>query len=175
MAQQNPKSNRRSTATRRGKFTQTGALVAMGVRGVAEKRGFAQTRMLTHWTEIVGTDIAAIAAPVKVSYRQEGIGATLTIACAGSRAPELSLQLDLIRERVNGCYGYNAISRIRMTHDADLLPNPGFAEDSAGFTQAPPQPSAECADIRDTGLRAALDQLSANVKSRARPNRSKEH
>ncbi|MHA3913914.1 DUF721 domain-containing protein [Halovulum sp. GXIMD14793] len=167
------KSKRHSTASRRKGFTQTGALVATGIRSVAEKRGFAQTRMLTHWAEVAGPEVAAIATPVKVSYRQEGLGATLTLACAGSRAPELSLQLEVIRERVNACYGYNAISRIRLTHDAALAPSPGLAEAPAPFRPAP-KPVPEVAGIRDGGLRDALEQLSTNLQSRAKPAASKE-
>lgn len=163
-----PNSKRHSTASRRGGFTQTGALVASGVRSAAEKRGFAQTRVLTHWVEVVGPDIAAIATPVKISYRQEGLGATLILACAGARAPELSLQMDVIRQRVNTCYGYNAIARIRLTHDTAQAPDPGFAEDVAPFTPAPPPPDPQVAEVRDQGLRDALARLSSNLKSRDR-------
>ena len=90
---------------RRG-FQRASGLVESQIRNVGEGRGFAVARLLTHWEEIVGPDIARIARPVKVGYAQGGFGATLTLLSAGAHAPMLQAQLPQIRERVNACYGY---------------------------------------------------------------------
>jgi hypothetical protein len=49
------------------------------IRGATETRGFAQSRVLTHWAEIVGEATAKIAHPVDVGYTRGGMGATLTV------------------------------------------------------------------------------------------------
>ena len=94
-----------------------------------ETRGFAVSRVLTRWAEIAGEDIAAIARPVEVSYGRQGFGATLTVLTTGAQAPMLEMQKEVLRERVNAAYGYNAIARIRLTQTAP----PGFAEGQASL------------------------------------------
>lgn len=49
----------RRTTTTYG-FAQTGGLLKGDIRRASESRGFAQSRVLTHWEEIAGADIAAI-------------------------------------------------------------------------------------------------------------------
>lgn len=163
--------NRRKSTTRG--FVQTASLLTRRISGAGEKRGFAETRLLTRWAEIVGAEIAAIVKPVKVSYR-DGFGATLTVLCPGPRAPEIEMQLPMLRDRVNACYGYNAISRIRLTQTAAT----GFAEARTPFDPKPPaapDPEAlgtlktQLQDVTDTGLRAALAALGEKVLTRAAP------
>lgn len=60
-------------------FKQTATLLTGRIRQASESRGFAQSRLLTDWTEVAGADIAAIARPVEVSYGRGGVGATLTL------------------------------------------------------------------------------------------------
>ncbi|OUS07484.1 RNA-binding protein [Rhodobacterales bacterium 52_120_T64] len=151
-------------------FLQTGGLLSKRIRQVGESRGFAETRLLTHWAEIVGQTMAAIAQPVKVSYAREGFGATLTVLTDGARAPELQMMLPELKEKVNACYGYSAISRIRITQTAEA----GFSEQAAAFTHKPVAPknlsdsqaaelSVSLAPIGDEKLRAALENLAKNV------------
>lgn len=161
----------RKTVSRKYKsrgFVQTGALVSTGIRKVAEKRGFAETRLLTNWVEVVGEDLAALATPLKVSYRQEGFGATLNVSCESARAPELSMQLPIIKDRVNACYGYNAIARVRISQGKQT----GFHEAATPFQPKQPSPviaakaEENVADVGDSDLREALRKLGANVLSR---------
>lgn len=152
-------------------FSRTSNLLTTQIRQVGEKRGFAVARLLTHWSEVVGEDIAAIARPVKVGYGRQGMGATLTLLTTGANAPMLEMQKDMIRNRVNSCYGYNAIARVYITQTAPT----GFGEGQAQFGHAPkkskPQPTPEiraaaaqtAADVGDSDLRAALERLAQNV------------
>lgn len=169
-----PKGKPFKPAKRRSRgFVQTGGLLSQKIRSATERRGFAETRLLTHWAEIVGQSIAAIAHPIKVSYAREGFGATLTVLTDGARAPELQMMLPKLQEKVNACYGYSAISRIRITQTADR----GFAEDRAGFTHkstvkptlSEPRSAAlksSLDPIGDDSLRAALEKLGNNVLTR---------
>lgn len=165
--------------SRRGRgFARAGGLVQPQIRKVGEGRGFAVARLLTHWDAVVGRDTARLCRPVQVSYGQGGLGATLTVLARGAAGPMLQAQLPALRARVNACYGYNAIARIRITQTAAE----GFADPQAPF--APPAPgerqgssaadgrAAEAArsltrDVTDPILRDALARLGAQVMSRA--------
>jgi hypothetical protein len=145
-----------------------GALLATRIRAAGESRGFAVSRLLTHWTEIAGEEIARVTEPVEVTYGK-GFGATLTLLVSGAHAPMIEMQKERLREKVNACYGYNAISRIRLTQTA----RSGFAEPQAAFAHPTPAPSPEVAEaahrtvdgVADDSLRAALEALGRNILS----------
>jgi len=157
-------------------FQRTSTLLRDRIRKTGETRGFAVTRVLTHWAEIVGEDTAAICKPVDVKYGRKGFGATLTLLTTGAQAPMLEMQKEKLRERVNATYGYNAITRMRITQTAPT----GFTEGQAQFATKPkpekPQPSAKvvreaqemAAPVQDTGLRDALEKLASNVLSKSK-------
>ncbi len=169
-----PSDDPRPERRKRG-FERTSSLLSARIRKAGEARGFAVTRLLTHWEEIAGADTARIARPVKVSYgREGGFGATLVLLTTGAHAPMLEMQKDQIRERVNAVYGYAAISQIRITQTAPT----GFAEGQAQFTR-PQKPAPKAVDpglaakaaetasaVGDPELRAALEKLAQNVLSR---------
>lgn len=160
-------------------FRQAASLVAGPIRHAAEGRGFAVARLLTHWAEIAGPEIASRARPVKIAHSRGGFGATLTLLTTGAAAPLVEMQLPQIRERVNACYGYNAISRILLTQTAPT----GFAEGRAQFEHMPvvetvPDPEARqaaealAADITDPALQAALTRLAMlKLTRKGRSNR----
>ena len=56
-----------SPTTRRMRgFEPAAGLVQDRIRKAGESRGFAVSRLLTHWAEIVGADTAACTRPVKM-------------------------------------------------------------------------------------------------------------
>ncbi len=153
-------------------FKRTDSLLSGQIRRASETRGFAQSRLLTQWTEVAGTDIAAIAQPVEIGYARGGMGATLTLLTNGANAPMLEMQKEQIRKRVNAVYGYNAIARVRITQTAAT----GFAEGKVAFGHktkadniqkfdpALRQKAAETArPVTDDGLRDALARLGENI------------
>ena len=154
-------------------FKRTSSLLQTQIRKTSETRGFAQSRLLTHWTEIAGEDIAAISRPVEVRYGRGGFGATLTLLTTGANAPILEMQKEKLREKVNAVYGYNAISRVRITQTAST----GFAEGQVSFDHRPkarddtpaailPEAQQLAGGVQDDGLRAALERLATNVYSK---------
>ena len=158
-------------------FERTSGLLQTQIRKAGEKRGFAVARLLTHWAEIVGEDMARAARPVKVGYGKGGFGATLTVLTTGAQAPMLDMQKEQIRDKVNACYGYRAISRVRVTQTAPT----GFAEGRVAFDPAPkktettrPNPAVKAqvqsttAEIGDDGLRRALEALGENIISQSK-------
>ncbi|MFW2541112.1 DUF721 domain-containing protein [Primorskyibacter sp. 2E107] len=157
-------------------FAHTAKLLQGNIRQASESRGFAQSRVLTHWAEIAGPEAAAMSRPVEISYGRQGFGATLTLLTTGAMAPMLEMQKEQIRARINAVYGYNAVTRVRITQTAAV----GFAEGQADFNHRPkptekPKPSPEqvtrartaTTEIGDAGLRAALERLGANVLSKS--------
>ncbi|MDK8874552.1 MULTISPECIES: DUF721 domain-containing protein [Paracoccus] len=174
MAQKKPETQPRRRM--RG-FEAAAQLVAQRVKAVGESRGFATARLLTHWSEVVGPELAARTRPVRISHGK-GLGATLTLLVPGAQAPLIGMQLDQIRERVNACYGFNAVSRIVLTQTAPT----GFAEGQAEFIAAPPrtppppdpQKIAQADDIASgfdhPALSAAMRRLALNILSRRDTN-----
>lgn len=171
-------------------FEPAAGLLREPIRKAGESRGFAASKVLTHWAEIAGPDLAPLCRPVKVSYAEGGFGGTLTLLASGAAAPMLQMQLPALKDRINAAYGYAAIARIRITQTAERIASapPGLAEAPAPFAAAPnarpasgdnfAAPSAQALGraravvaqmtdgIADTGLRDALDRLAENVLSR---------
>lgn len=178
-----PPSDMARSARRHRGFEPAAGLLRDPIRKASETRGFAATRLLTHWAEIAGADLSALCRPVKVSHAQGGLGATLTVLTTGAAAPLVQMQLERLRERVNACYGYAAIARIRLTQTAAE----GFGESATPFRPAGPPvqgdnfvvartPALERAravvqgltgDVSDPGLRDALARLAENVLTRS--------
>ncbi len=157
-------------ARRKRGFEAASKLVAGHLRGPLDKRGFSETKLITHWAEIVGPEIAASAMPVKIRHSRSGIGTTLVLLTTGGHAPLLEMQKDAIRQKVNACYGYNAVSKIQITQTAPT----GFAEGQVQFAarEAPrkaPTPQIltaahdAAAPIHDERLKDALERLARNV------------
>ncbi|WP_058238459.1 DUF721 domain-containing protein [Shimia marina] len=152
-------------------FARTSSLLRDRIRKASETRGFAETRVLTHWAEIVGDDMARICRPVDVKYGRQSFGATLTILTTGAQAPILEMQKETLRARINAAYGYNAIAHLRITQTAPT----GFADGQAQFGAAPQKervkPDAQIqqeaarvtATFENADLRQALEQLAGNV------------
>ena len=156
-------------------FEPAAGLLQDRIRKAGETRGFAVSRLLTHWAEIVGAETATCTRPVKMGYGREGMGATLTLLTSGPMAPLIEMQKEMIRARVNACYGYNAVSRVMIVQTAAS----GFAEGQTPFDTAPPNAATPAPDpavisaardhsagVADDGLRQALEHLARNVLSR---------
>ena len=159
-------------------FEPAAGLLSDRIRKAGESRGFAVSRLLTHWPDIAGPDLARITRPVKIGYGREGMGATLTLLTAPAHAPMVQMALPTLTDRVNAVYGYAAIKRITLTQTYAA----GFAEGQTPFQSAPakiPDPALQAqateavAPIRDTTLRAALEALGTNILSRRKATEGK--
>ena len=161
-------------------FKRTANLLTGQIRSASAAKGFAQSRLLTQWSEVAGPDVAAISRPVEVSYGRGGMGATLTLLTTGAQAPMLEMQKEQLRDRVNAVYGYNAIARIRITQTAAT----GFAEGQVAFDRpkaepplTPPKPIPAATDmaapVEDGDLRAALERLGTNILNKTQQGQRK--
>ncbi|WP_460273082.1 DUF721 domain-containing protein [Celeribacter sp. ULVN23_4] len=155
-------------------FERTSGLLQTRIREASEARGFSESRLLTHWEEIVGETTANMSRPVKVSYAKGGFGATLTLLTTGAFAPMLQAEVPKIRDRVNAVYGYNAISRIHVTQTAPT----GFAEGRVAFHSPKPKSTLDVTPetkaeahalsegVHDEALRQALETFAGTFLTR---------
>ncbi len=157
-------------------FEAAAGLLRDPIRKAGETRGFAVTRLLTHWPEVAGPDLAPLCRPVNVSYAKQGLGATLTLLTSGAAAPLVQMQADKLRERVNAIYGYAAIARIRVTQTSARGTMAGLAEaqrpfDGPNITRPSAQALARAQGVlngltegvADSGLKSALERLATQV------------
>lgn len=145
------------------------------IRRAGESRGFSVSKLLTHWVEIMGDDIASISVPVNVRYNRQGLGATLTLLTTGANAPILEMQKQRIREKANACYGYNAISKVQVTQTSASGFSEGqvdFAHKNASKKPVPDEMSDEARGlvdaVGDDELKQALERLGQNIISNAK-------
>jgi len=79
------------------------------------KRGLAEATILLDWAKIVGEEMASTSYPEKVSYpigkKNKG---TLLLNVDPSSILDFQYALDLILDRINAHYGYEAVSRIKL-------------------------------------------------------------
>lgn len=173
-----PRTQPAGAPAKRGRgFERTGSLLQPRIRAASEGRGYGAAKLMAHWAEIVGAEVAACARPVKLGYSGKGLGATLTLLTTGPHAPVIEMQRERIRERVNQVIGHAAVARVRVTQTAPE----GFAEGQAVFEPAPPPepaPDPRAAEaareatggVGDERLRAALEALGRNVMTHRPPD-----
>ena len=159
-------------------FTRAGQFLQSRIRQGGEARGFANTRLLTHWPEIIGPDLAAITRPVQMKYPKGAIGGVLEVLTTGANAPLVAMRCDDIRTKVNAVFGYNAVAKVQITQTAAT----GFAEGRVDFTHKPKSntPTARVAapetiaaaksaaeGVQSADLKAALESLGQKIISKS--------
>src|SRR5216683_877567 len=94
-------------------------LVAKCVTDVFARQGFTSTEIVTHWDDIVGPEIAAVAEPIRMQWIRsrdpdESAPATLVLRVEGPEAIEIQHQAGVIAERVNRYVGWRAVGAIAL-------------------------------------------------------------
>ena len=133
-----------------------------------KKQGFASTELVTRWKDIVGSEIAAGSEPMKLQWQRVPEGehpepATLVLRAEGPAALEIQHQSNVILERVNRYFGWQAVGRIVLRQAPLSKP-----KTRAPLPKIDPAETAKVAatlsDIADDDLRMALARLGAAVK-----------
>lgn len=131
------------------------------------KQGFASTEVVTRWSEIVGTEIAAHSQPEKIQWPRPRDGqtaepGTLVLRVEGPTAIEIQHLSGVVLERVNRFFGWQAVRSLRLRqapirrHTSKLMAGPDPA--------ATARIAATLSDIKDDSLRDALARLGAAIK-----------
>jgi hypothetical protein len=132
------------------------------------KQGFAARELVTRWAEIAGAEVAAHSQPLKIQWprpveRQPQEPATLVLRVEGPMALEIQHASDVILQRVNRFFGWNAIGRLAL-RQAPLVrrdaPNPLPAPDAGTVAKV----AATLSAVEDDELRTALARLGASIK-----------
>src|SRR5215831_21265451 len=94
-------------------------LVAVCVADVFARQGFTSYEIVTHWDDIVGAEIAALAEPVRMQWIRssdpdESPPATLVLRVEGPAAIEIQHMSAVIVERVNRYLGWPAVGRLAL-------------------------------------------------------------
>jgi hypothetical protein len=118
--------------------------------------------LLDHWAEIVGTEYARVTTPVKISFpyqpneaqRKNGV---LTVRLPQGLAMEFSFKADLIRQRVNAYFGYEAFARLAL--DATYFPPPPVTGEKKVDPAALSAIKDKASTIEDGELREALEKF----------------
>ena len=96
-------------------FTHLGTFVKKNLLSKTDRLNFATTRLMTHWVEFVGEELASMSTPVDLHFDRKGGEVTLTLLSTSSHAELVRLSTPNILERINSSYGFKAIGRIRVT------------------------------------------------------------
>lgn len=157
-----------------------GSYVPKLTRKAFEKYGFSATTLLTDWANIVGEDTAAYTAPERLKWPRPASsgaehgerdggpvrGAVLVLRVDPARALDAEYKSHQIVERINGYFGYRAISEVRLLQ-APLQDARSRVSRNAPPADPPPPCSApELADIADDRLRTALTSLKSGLLAR---------
>ena len=142
-------------------------LVAVCVADAFARQGFTSCEIVTHWDDIVGPEIAALAEPIRMQWVRsrdpdESPPATLVLRVEGPAAIEIQHMSGVIVERVNRYLGWQAVGGLAL-RQAPLMrrsrkpPRPKIDEDAAAAI------TAKMTGIADPGLRTALGRLGAAI------------
>lgn len=127
-------------------------------------------RLVTHWTDIVGKDLADRAQPVKIRYRkvpgEKSPEAVLDIAAPTAEATLLHYRKDLILERINQIFGEKLVTALRFV---PLASNEAPPRRPSLLRRRPVSPAekeqlANILDkIDDPGLKERLETLGTSI------------
>lgn len=146
-----------------------GKSISQLTRSTYQKRGFADGEILHRWPAIVGEMLSRASHPEKIVYPSNKNGEGTLHLRVGN--PGLALDIQhmepMILERINGHFGYRAVSRLKLIQ----APLPPGKEKSA--FQPRPLNAGEAQTLKDTlapvedpELKQMLERLGQSVTGR---------
>ena len=134
----------------------------------ARRRGLAEAKLLAEWPTIVGHGLAARCHPIRLTQTPDRPGGILLLHVAGGAALELQHSEPQILERINGFFGYPAVSRLRLIQAAlprrEMRAAPPVERSTSDGEDI--EIARAVRDIRDPDLRAALRSLGQTLRRR---------
>jgi hypothetical protein len=132
------------------------------------RQGFASRELVTRWAEIAGPEIAAHSEPMKIQWPRPIEGqkqepATLVLRVEGPVALEIQHSSDVILQRVNRFFGWNAVGRLALRQaplSRKSVRNASRLPDATDVAQV----AETLSSIEDNDLRTALARLGASIK-----------
>lgn len=132
------------------------------------KQGFAARELVTRWTEIAGPEVAAHCEPLKMQWPRPVEGqkqepATLVLRVEGPMALEIQHTSDIILQRVNRFFGWNAVGKLAL-RQAPLSRKERPRRPPAPDVREVAEVEGTLGSVEDADLRAALARLGAAIK-----------
>ena len=159
------KPNSRKTKLR--KTVAVGDLVGDLISESARKRGFARTEILTLWPQLVGPDIALGSQPAELKWVRRGAGlasgGTLHIHADGPTALLINHDTPRILERINQLFGYEAVSKLRVSQRAIRVAQPQRKRVPIISLDDELRISKAVSGVTNERLRTALERFGRNV------------
>ena len=97
------------------KFKKIGRLIEPILKVNMPEWKYRQNHIFSLWEEIVGEKISGKTKPDQFKTNRKTGGNILFIKLLGAYGPEISLQLENIKEKINLFYGTNFISRVHIS------------------------------------------------------------
>lgn len=149
-----------------------GSLGSVTKRAFA-RRGLTGADLARQWPAIVGTELAAQCRPRQLRFPKPGeaVDGCLTLRVAPGWALEVQHLEPLMLERINGFFGYRAVSRL-VLQQGPLPPLRGGPGKRPGQPEkGPPRPlerslAAKLSTVADPELRAALEGLGRSLREK---------
>ena len=136
---------------RLNKMRRLSTMIEPMVAPSANERGFAISRLISHWHDIVG-DTAAWCRPADIQFpRGSRNNGTLKLQIASGRGPQAQAMSAQIIDQVNAAFGYQAVGRITLVQN--LPPS---------TPKTPPKKPATISDSPDIWT---LDEKLKHIKS----------
>lgn len=122
-----------------------------------KSRGLAGTNAISDWPHIVGKELAGHCWPEKISFPQgKKTGGTLTVACENGFNTHIQHMQPIILERLNVFYGYQAVTRLAISHSA---PRPTAKKPAEKPIHHPKINPTAVSSVDDPELKQALQSL----------------
>ena len=96
---------------------QLSTMIEQMVAPSAQERGFAISRLISHWHDIVG-DAAAWCRPADIHFpRGSSKNGALKLQIVSGRGPQAQAMSAQIIDQVNAAFGYQAVGRITLVQN----------------------------------------------------------
>lgn len=136
------------------------------------RRAAALVTLLEHWPAIMGAAFARHTTPERLAFpRGRDDAAVLHLRVPSALAASVQHAEPRLLERINGCFGYRAVGRLKLIHMPPARPPRRCRTDTrlppvSEATPPLPAVSAATADIADPELRNALMRLGSAILAR---------
>ena len=132
------------------------------------KRGFAENRIITDWSKIVGESISACSVPRKLTFaKDKKSNGTLYVEVSNSGFSTEMVYLEpMILEKIACYFGYKAVSRLKILQNPQNPMQPGLNKQKTKKVVSPENNAAlenSLADIDDEELKESLRKLGQGI------------
>ncbi|MBR0647744.1 DUF721 domain-containing protein [Plastoroseomonas hellenica] len=131
-----------------------GAILPRLTRPAFKRRSPAGAQLMADWPAVIGPALAAVSVPKRLS------AGTLTLACSGPIAMELTHLAPELIARINAHLGGTPVQRLRFVQEA---PRQATIPPPRPEPQLPARVAASLTEVRSEPLRAALEKLARGV------------